>query len=299
MLDKAQGLPADQVFLDLEDAVAPLAKPAARKNIVAALNDGDWGGKTRVGAGQRPDHAVDVPGRDRGRRGRRRQPRLRHAAEGAGRGPGAVARPDRSPRSRRRSGSGRPASASRRRSRTRAAWSTWTRSRPRRRGSRRSSSGRPTSWPRSTCDRCVVGALIPDYPGRPVPLHPDADPDGRPHARPAGDRRAVPADPRRRRVPRGGQAVSARSASTASGCCTRARSTRPTRSTRPAQDDYDHAELILDAYEYSTSEAGGTLGAVMLGDEMIDEASRKMALVIAAKGRAAGMKRTSTQPPIG
>src|SRR3982751_635236 len=48
MLDKAQGLPADQVFLDLEDAVAPLAKPDARKNVVAALNDGDWGGKTRV-----------------------------------------------------------------------------------------------------------------------------------------------------------------------------------------------------------------------------------------------------------
>src|ERR1043165_6764164 len=48
MLDKAQGLPADQVFLDLEDAVAPLAKPSARKNIVAALNDGDWGGKARV-----------------------------------------------------------------------------------------------------------------------------------------------------------------------------------------------------------------------------------------------------------
>src|SRR5688500_12469564 len=48
MLGKAQGLPADQVFLDLEDAVAPLAKPAARKNIVAALNDGDWGGRTRV-----------------------------------------------------------------------------------------------------------------------------------------------------------------------------------------------------------------------------------------------------------
>lgn len=31
----------------------------------------------------------------------------------------------------------------------------------------------------------------------------------------------------------------------------------------------------------------------MLGDEMIDEASRKMALVISAKGRAAGMKRTT------
>src|SRR6185369_8900879 len=48
MLDKAQGLPADMVFLDLEDAVAPLAKPEARKNIVAALNNGDWGGKTRA-----------------------------------------------------------------------------------------------------------------------------------------------------------------------------------------------------------------------------------------------------------
>src|SRR3954452_24866591 len=48
MLDKAQGLPADQVFLDLEDAVAPLAKPGARKNIVAALNDGGWGKKLRV-----------------------------------------------------------------------------------------------------------------------------------------------------------------------------------------------------------------------------------------------------------
>jgi citrate lyase subunit beta/citryl-CoA lyase len=31
----------------------------------------------------------------------------------------------------------------------------------------------------------------------------------------------------------------------------------------------------------------------MLGDEMIDEASRKMALVVAGKGRAAGMTRTS------
>ena len=35
----------------------------------------------------------------------------------------------------------------------------------------------------------------------------------------------------------------------------------------------------------------------MLGDEMIDEASRKMALVIAAKGRAAGLTRTSAFTP--
>jgi citrate lyase subunit beta/citryl-CoA lyase len=32
----------------------------------------------------------------------------------------------------------------------------------------------------------------------------------------------------------------------------------------------------------------------MLGDEMIDEASRKMALVVAAKGRAAAMTRTKS-----
>ena len=62
----------------------------------------------------------------------------------------------------------------------------------------------------------------------------------------------------------------------------------------PRQEDYDHAEMILDAYDYSTSAAGGAKGAAMLGDEMIDEASRKMALVVASKGRAAGMTRTQT-----
>ena len=60
----------------------------------------------------------------------------------------------------------------------------------------------------------------------------------------------------------------------------------------PRQDDYDQAELILDAYDYYTSAQGGARGAVMLGDEMIDEASRKMATVISAKGRAAGLLRT-------
>jgi len=60
----------------------------------------------------------------------------------------------------------------------------------------------------------------------------------------------------------------------------------------PKQDDFDHAELILDAYEYYTSEAGGKRGAVMLGSEMIDEASNKMAAVVSGKGRAAAMKRT-------
>lgn len=64
----------------------------------------------------------------------------------------------------------------------------------------------------------------------------------------------------------------------------------------PSQDDYDHAELILDAYEHSLGEGRG---AARLGDEMIDEASRKMALVIAAKGRAAEMTRTKRFDPSG
>jgi citrate lyase subunit beta/citryl-CoA lyase len=61
----------------------------------------------------------------------------------------------------------------------------------------------------------------------------------------------------------------------------------------PSQEDFDHAADILAAYDASVSDAGGRRGAVMLGDEMIDEASRKMALVVVAKGRAAGLRRSS------
>ena len=65
----------------------------------------------------------------------------------------------------------------------------------------------------------------------------------------------------------------------------------------PRQGDYDHAENILDAYAWHTSGAGGHRGAAMLGNEMIDEASRKMALVVSAKGRVAGMSRTDVWQP--
>jgi citrate lyase subunit beta/citryl-CoA lyase len=63
----------------------------------------------------------------------------------------------------------------------------------------------------------------------------------------------------------------------------------------PDQESYDRAELILDAYAHATEVQQA--GAVMLGDEMIDEASRKLALVIAAKGRAAGLARTQDTAP--
>jgi citrate lyase subunit beta / citryl-CoA lyase len=69
-----------------------------------------------------------------------------------------------------------------------------------------------------------------------------------------------------------------------------------TREFSPTQAEYDRAELIIEAYEYYT----GVLrrGAAMLAGEMIDEASRKLALVTAARGRAAGLARTQRfEPP--
>lgn len=45
-LEKAAQGNADMVFLDLEDAVAPDQKEQARKNIIQALHDLDWSGKT-------------------------------------------------------------------------------------------------------------------------------------------------------------------------------------------------------------------------------------------------------------
>ena len=46
MLEKAPGLGADVVMLDLEDAVAPDDKPQARANVIDALRELDWSGCT-------------------------------------------------------------------------------------------------------------------------------------------------------------------------------------------------------------------------------------------------------------
>jgi citrate lyase subunit beta/citryl-CoA lyase len=63
----------------------------------------------------------------------------------------------------------------------------------------------------------------------------------------------------------------------------------------PDQAEYDRAELILEAYEYHT--ATEHRGAAMLDGEMIDEASSKLALATATKGRAAGLRRTQQFRP--
>ena len=57
---------------------------------------------------------------------------------------------------------------------------------------------------------------------------------------------------------------------------------------RPSQAHYDRAVELLEAYRLATTE-GERRGAVMWKGEMIDEASRKMAEQVAARGRAAGM----------
>ncbi len=47
-LEKARTLPADGLILDLEDAVAPDAKPAARDQVVAALVAGGYGARETI-----------------------------------------------------------------------------------------------------------------------------------------------------------------------------------------------------------------------------------------------------------
>ncbi len=58
----------------------------------------------------------------------------------------------------------------------------------------------------------------------------------------------------------------------------------------PTQEQFDRAHDILEAYEQATE--GERRGAVMFGDEMIDEASRKMALKFVTRGERAHMSRS-------
>jgi citrate lyase subunit beta/citryl-CoA lyase len=57
----------------------------------------------------------------------------------------------------------------------------------------------------------------------------------------------------------------------------------------PTQEQFDKAWDVLDSYRDATE--GDRKGAVMFGDEMIDEASRKVALTLVARGERAGLKR--------
>lgn len=58
----------------------------------------------------------------------------------------------------------------------------------------------------------------------------------------------------------------------------------------PRQQDFDRALRMIEAYATATAAAGGAVGAIVVDDEMVDEAGMKVAQRIVAKGRAAGLR---------
>ena len=69
-LEKARGLPVDAIIFDLEDAVAPDEKTAARGTLAGALADGGYGGRLKIvrinGLSTDWGHDDAVAGRDMG-----------------------------------------------------------------------------------------------------------------------------------------------------------------------------------------------------------------------------------------
>jgi citrate lyase subunit beta/citryl-CoA lyase len=292
MMGKAQGLPADQVFLDLEDSVAPLAKESARANIVAALSEGDWSGKTRVvrvndlttkwtyrdvisvveGAGPNLD-AIMLPKVQSAEQIVWLDLLLQQIEKTMGLEVGRIG-----------------IEAQIENAAGLIAVDDIAAASPR----VETIIFGPADFMASINMRTlVVGEQPPGY-----------DVGDAYHyilmrilmAARAHELQAIDGPYLQIKDVDGFRRVAGRSAALGfdgkwvlhPGQIDAANEVYS-----PAQADYDHAELILDAYDYYTSEAGGMRGAVMLGDEMIDEASRKMSLVVAAKGRAAGLTRTS------
>ncbi|TDD87023.1 CoA ester lyase [Actinomadura darangshiensis] len=294
-IEKAQGLPADEVFLDLEDAVAPAAKEDARRTVAAALNDGDWTGKTRVVRVN--DLDTHWAYRD-----------VIEVVEGAGANLDAIMLPkvpdaahvqwlDRLLTQIERA-TGLPAGrigieAQIEDARGMVNIDAIAASSPRLEalvlgpGDLMASINMKTlvvgEQPPGYTEgdayhyilmRILMAARANDLQAIDGPYFNIRDVDA--FTRVAGRSAALGFDGKWVLHPSqidAGNAVFS-----------------------PSQDDYDHAELILDAYDHSLGEGRG---AARLGDEMIDEASRKMALVIAAKGRAAGLARTRRFEPPG
>jgi len=296
MIDKARGLPADQVFLDLEDACAPLAKPDARKTIVASLNEGGWGDKIRVvrvndwtthwtyrdvvevveGAGPNLD-AIMLPKVQTAEQVVTLDTLLTQIEKTMGFEVGGIGIEAQIENARGLINVDAIAQAS-----PRVETIIFG----------------PADFMASiNMKSLVVGEQPPGY-----------DVGDAYHyilmrilmAARANDKQAIDGPYLQIRDVDGFRRVSGRSAALGydgKWCLHPGQIDACNEVYAPRQEDYDHAELILDAYEWFTSAAGGARGAAMLGNEMIDEASRKMALVIAAKGRAAGMPRTQTFTP--
>ncbi|WP_028936811.1 HpcH/HpaI aldolase/citrate lyase family protein [Pseudonocardia spinosispora] len=296
MIDKARGLNADQVFLDLEDACAPLAKPDARKTIVAALNEGGWDGKTRVvrvndwttewtyrdvtevveGAGANLD-CLMLPKVQTAEQVIALDLLITQIEKTMGYEVGKIGIEAQIENALGLTNVNAIAAAS-----PRVETIIFG----------------PADFMASiNMKSLVVGEQPPGY---------DVG-DAYHHilmsilmAARAYDKQAIDGPYLQIKDVDGFRRVAGRSAALGfdgkwvlhPGQLDAANETFS-----PGQSDYDHAENILDAYDWYTSEAGGKRGAAMLGDEMIDEASRKMALVISGKGRAAGMQRNDKWSP--
>jgi citrate lyase subunit beta/citryl-CoA lyase len=295
-LEKAKQLPADQVFLDLEDAVAPLAKPQARKNIVAALNEGGWGDRIRVVRVN--DWTTEWTYRD-----------VIEVVEGAGANLDCVMLPKVQ------------------NAEQIVALDTLLTQIEKTMGYEVGRLGieaqienamglinvdaiaaasprvetiifGPADFMASiNMKSLVVGEQPPGY-----------DVGDAYHyilmrilmAARAYDKQAIDGPYLQIRDIDGYKRVAGRAAALGFDGKWVLHPDQVDAANEvfsPRQADYDHAENILDAYEWFTSEAGGKKGSAMLGDEMIDEASRKMATVVAAKGRAAGMSRYDRWSP--
>jgi citrate lyase subunit beta/citryl-CoA lyase len=297
MIDKARTLPADQVFLDLEDACAPLAKPAARATIVAALNEGGWGERIRVvrvndwttqwtyrdvvqvveGAGANLD-CIMLPKVTGAQQVAALDLLLTQVEKTVGYEVGRIGIEAQIENARGLIEVDAIASAS-----PRVETVIFG----------------PADFMASiNMKSLVVGEQPPGY---------DVG-DAYHHilmsilmAARANDKQAIDGPYLQIRDLDGFARVAARSAALGfdgKWCLHPGQIDACNEVYAPRQEDFDHAELILDAYQWYTSKAGGHRGAAMLGEEMIDEASRKMALVVSAKGRAAGMARTQVfEPP--
>ena len=297
MIDKARGLPADQVFLDLEDACAPLAKPAARGTIVASLNEGGWGDRIRVVRVN--DWTTEWTYRD-----------VVEVVEGAGPNLDAIMLP-------------KVQSAEQV-----VALDLLMTQVEKTMGYEVGRIGIEAQI-ENALGLINVDAIAAASPRVETIIFGPADfmasinmkslvVGEQPPGYDVGDayhyilmrilmaaraygKQAIDGPYLQIRDVDGFTRVAGRSAALGfdgKWCLHPGQIDACNEVYAPRQDDYDHAELILDAYDYYTSAAGGARGAVMLGDEMIDEASRKMALVVSAKGRAAGMARTQTfEPP--
>ena len=297
MIEKAKGLPADQVFLDLEDACAPLVKPEARKNIVAALNEGGWGDKVRVVRVN--DWTTHWTYRD-----------VVEVVEGAGANLDCLMLPKVQT------------------AEQVVALDLLMTQVEKTMGLEVGRIGIEAQI-ENALGLVNVDAIAAASPRVETIIFGPADfmasinmkslvvgeqPSGYDvgdayhyilmrilMAARAHDKLAIDGPYLQIRDVDGFRRVAGRSAALGfdgKWCLHPGQIDAANEVYSPRQEDYDHAELILDAYEWFTSAEGGARGAAMLGDEMIDEASRKMALVISAKGRAAGMTRTSAfEPP--